>query len=381
MRNNTILFVAGEVSGDLHGSNVLRALRAQHPDVDAFGIGGQRMAREGQEQLYDINQMAIIGFTEVIRHLPFLRRVFRHLEKEIARRKPACALLIDYPGFNLRLAKILRKYDIPVFWYIAPQVWAWHKSRIAQMAKLLRHLAVVFPFEVPLFEEAGLPTTFVGHPLLEVLSAEMSKERFYQKYNIDADKQLLALLPGSRQQEVSRLLPEMLKTAQLLESQIDNLQVLIAQSPNLNTDLYEDYLEQAPVQNYKLVQNATYSIMNYSKACIVASGTATLETGCFSTPMAIVYRVSPLTYAIGKRLVKLENIGLVNIVAGETVVPEFVQDDFRSQHVAPYIKSMLTEPERAQKVSDKLTVVRAKLGEPGASRRVAQRIAEIAWPA
>ncbi|MCA9733657.1 MAG: lipid-A-disaccharide synthase [Deferribacteres bacterium] len=378
--NNTLLFIAGEVSGDLHGSRVLSALRELNPDVEIFGIGGQRMAEQGQEQLYDINEMAIIGFTEVIRHLPFLRRVFRHLEKEIIARKPACAVLIDYPGFNLRLAKILKKYKIPVFWYIAPQVWAWHKSRIQQMVKYLDHLAVVFPFEKPLFHDAGLPTTFVGHPLLEVLREEMSEETFLQTFEIPTNAKILALLPGSRKQEVQRLLPTMLETAKLLEQQTEQLQVIIAQSSNLSTQLYEQYLAAIPLKNCLLLQNVTYSIMKHSMACIVASGTATLETGCFETPMAIVYRVSPLTYAIGKVVVKLKNIGLVNIVAGESVVPEFVQNDFKPENVATYIENMLTDMESAQNVRSKLSMVRSKLGHIGASQKVAKLIAGIAWP-
>ncbi|KAA3619676.1 MAG: lipid-A-disaccharide synthase [Calditrichaeota bacterium] len=378
-KRNPILFIAGEVSGDLHGSRVLQALKKNYAEPEIFGIGGQLMAAEGMEQLYNTKQMAILGFTEVIRHLPFLHRVFRRLEKEIQLRKPACAVLIDYPGFNLRLAKILKKYDIPILWYIAPQVWAWHKSRIKQMAHLIDHLAVVFPFEVSLFQDAGLPTTFVGHPLLEGLRPEFSKADFLQKLKFEPENKILGLLPGSRKQEVERLLPDMLETSQLVANRLPGTQFVIAQSPNLPDSFYREQIDKFDALPINLIQHATYSIMKFSTACVVASGTATLETGCFATPMAIVYRVSPLTYAIGKRLIQLKNIGLVNIVAGEEVVPEFVQREFKPQIVANYIKNLLSDAQSRQEISEILSTVRAKLGDVGASGKVANLIAELAW--
>ena len=377
--SNSLLIIAGETSGDLHGARVLQALREKHPHVSFFGIGGQRMAAQGQEQFYTTKEMALIGFTEVIRHLPFLLRVFRHLEEEILKRKPDCAVLIDYPGFNLRLAKTLKKHGVPIVWYIAPQVWAWHASRVHKMARLLDHLAVVFPFEVPFFENAGLPTTFVGHPLLEVLHPEYERQQFFEKFNLNTDNKILALLPGSRRQEVMRLLPDMLATAAQIKSRFNDVQIVIAQSPDLDTSIYEDHLQHIKLDDVKLIQNATYSIMDYSDACIVASGTATLETGCFATPLAVVYRVSPMTYAIGKRLVKLKNIGLINIVAEEEIVPEFVQHEFTPENVANYISRLFEEPEYAAAIKAKLQRVREKLGEHGAAQRVAELVSGEAW--
>ncbi len=379
-KNDNILIIAGEVSGDLHGARVIQALLRIRPGCAVFGIGGSRMAASGQEQFYNTKQMAILGFTEVIRHLPFLRRVFRHLENEIIARKPACAVLIDYPGFNLRLAKILKKYGVPVLWYIAPQVWAWHKSRIKQMAYLVDHLAVVFPFETALFQDAGLPTTFVGHPLLEVLKVEMKQNEFFEKTALEAANKTLALLPGSRKQEVERLLPDMLKTASRVKKQVKSTQVIIAQSPNLPVEYYHDLMSDFPSTGAQLIQNITYSIMKFSTAAIVASGTATLETGYFSTPMAVVYRVSPLTFALGKRLVQLENIGLINIVAGEEVVPEFIQNEFEPRAVANYILKIFTDTASRQEISNRLSKVRHLLGETGASEKVAKLIVGLAWP-
>lgn len=338
------------------------------------------MAEAGQEQFYDTRQMAILGFTEVIRHLPFLWRVYRHLEREIVTRKPACAVLIDYPGFNLRLAKILKKHAVPVLWYIAPQVWAWHKSRVQQMAKLVDHLAVVFPFETAIFRQAGLATSFVGHPLVEVLKAEMDEAEFFASAGWHPQNKTLALLPGSRKQEVERLLPVMLETAVRIKRRIPETQVIIAQSPNLATEFYRNYGTTHGLPDVKLLQNATYSIMKYSTAAIVASGTATLETGFFKTPMAVVYRMSPLTYTIGKRVVKLANIGLVNIVAGEEVVPEFIQNEFEPEAVANYILNLFGDNKSLKEISARLGKVKDKLGDKGASEKVAKLIEGLAWP-
>jgi len=241
-------------------------------------------------------------------------------------------------------------------------------------------MAVVFPFEVDLFERAGLPTTFVGHPLLDGLQPRHSRADFRSWLGIAEQERVLGLLPGSRAQEVQRLLPYMLRTAQRLRQELPDLHAVIARSPDLPAAIYQPFLQEVAAPWLHLAQDDTYSVMAHSDACIVASGTATLETACFQTPMAVVYRVSRLSYAIGKRLVKLKNIGLVNIVAGEEVVPEFVQERFGPEPVAQALLPVLTDPGQAAAVRDKLGAVRAKLGEPGASRRVAELAVRLAWP-
>ncbi len=376
----SILMIAGEPSGDAHGAGVLRALRRLLPDYAVFGIGGEHMLAAGQEQLYSTREMAIMGFTEVIRHLPFLRRVFRHIESEVQRRRPACAILIDYPGFNLRMAERLKKLGVPVLYYIAPQVWAWGARRIPKMARIIDHLAVVFPFEVPLFENAGLKTTFVGHPLLERLQPEMPKAAFFHQFGLSDQIPVLGLLPGSRQQEVRRLLPDMLATAAILQTQLPGLQVVISISPDLDEAFYRPFLQQSPAVRAVLAKNATYAIMQNATVCLVSSGTATLETACFGTPLIIVYRVSRLSYALGKRLVKLDHIGLANIVAGEPVAPEFIQDAFRPEIVARELLDWLQQPQKLMEIRQRLQTVREKLGTPGASERVAKMAMEMVCP-
>jgi lipid-A-disaccharide synthase len=367
-----ILIIAGEASGDLHGAGVVHELKRLAPEAEIFGIGGDGMAAAGMELLFHIRDMAVIGFTEVLRHLRFFRRVMRKLEDEVARRRPAVVILIDYPGFNLRFAARLRaRYEKPpkILYYIAPQVWAWGAKRIPKMARLVDHIAVVFPFEVPIFQSAGIPTEFVGHPLLEGLRPKLNTDTFFTRQQIDAARPLLGLLPGSRRQELERLLPDMVATARLLRQTIPDLQIAVAMAPTLPEALYRTWIKNDDI---RLVANATYEVMRDSSACLVCSGTATLETACFGTPLAVVYRVSRLSYEIGKRVVKLPYIGLVNVVAGRKIVPEFIQHDFMPERVAPVLAKLIQDNEYRAEVQRTLAEARTKLGTAGASRRAAE---------
>jgi lipid-A-disaccharide synthase len=368
----SVLIVAGETSGDLHGAGVVRELKKLAPQAEIFGIGGDGMAAAGMELLFHVRDMAVVGFTEVLRHLRFFRRVMRTLENEVARRQPAVVILIDYPGFNLRLAgRLHRRSKKPpkILYYIAPQVWAWGADRIPQMAKLLDQMAVVFSFERPLFQSADIPTEFVGHPLLEGLRPQLTREAFFARYQLAAKPPLLGLLPGSRREEIARLLPDMLATAKLLRQSIPDLQIAVAMAPNLAEAFYRAWINDDDI---RLVSNSTYEVMRDSHACIVCSGTATLETACFGTPLVVVYRVSRLSYEIGKRVVKLPYIGLVNVVAERKIVPEFIQNDFAPARVAPVLQKLIQDREYRDEVKQALIEVRAKLGAPGASRRAAE---------
>jgi lipid-A-disaccharide synthase len=366
------LIVAGEASGDLHGAGLVHELKRLAPEAEIFGVGGDGMAAAGMELLFHIRDMAVIGFTEVLRHLRFFRHVMRTLESEVTRRRPLVVVLIDYPGFNLRFAARLRaRYEKPakILYYIAPQVWAWGAKRIPKMAQLIDRMAVVFPFEVPLFQAAGIRAEFVGHPLLEGLCPQLNTTAFFARYHLDATRPLLGLLPGSRKQEIERLLPDMLATAQFLRQTIAGLQIAVAMAPTLPERLYRAWIKDDDI---RLVANATYEVMRESSVCLVCSGTATLETACFGTPLAVVYRVSRLSYEIGKRVVKLPYIGLVNVVAGRKIVPEFIQHDFVPERVAPVLAKLIKDGEYRAEVQSALSEVRTKLGTPGASRRTAE---------
>lgn len=371
--------IAGEPSGDLHGAGVVRELLKANTELQIFGIGGEQMRLTGQEQLYTTKEMAIIGFTEVVRHLPFILKVMKHLEREVCERQPACAILIDYPGFNLRFAKRLKKLGIPILYYIAPQVWAWGANRIPKMARLLDHLAVVFPFEEQIFSSQGLPTTFVGHPLLEVLCTHISRDEFFQQQNLPKEVRVLGLLPGSRRKEVEKLLPDMLLTAQRLSTSIPALKVVIAQVADIPKNVYSEILNKFHTINIILLENSTYSIMAHSDACLVKSGTATLETACFGTPLVVVYRTSNLTYRIARRLIKLKNIAMVNILAGENLVPELIQDHFTPESAASALHPYFTDLARVEQIKIKLNDVRKKLGKPGASKQVAKIALKLIW--
>lgn len=372
-----ILIVAGEASGDLHGARLVQALKVLEPGSRVFGIGGDGMAGAGMELLFHIRDMAVVGFTEVIRHIPFLRQVMRTLEAEVEHRRPDVAILIDYPGFNLRLAARLRARGVKILYYIAPQVWAWGAGRIPKMARLIDEMAVVFPFEVDLFQNAGLSTTFVGHPLLEGLLPKLPRREFMARHLFVEGKPLLGLLPGSRRHEIERLLPDMLATARLLRQRRPDLQVAIAQAPTLPASLYQQYQSG---EAFKLIDQATYEVMKESTACLVCSGTATLETACFGTPLAIVYRTSRLSYLIGKRVVKLPFIGLVNVVMGKKIAPEFVQHGFTPSQAAEALSPLLFDPEANMRMRQQLATVREKLGTPGASERTAKMALRLADP-
>ncbi len=368
-----VLIVAGEASGDMHGAGVVRELKRLAPDAEIFGIGGDQMAAAGMELLFHVRDMAVVGFTEVLRHLRFFRHAMRTLENEAARRQPAAVILIDYPGFNLRFAGRLRRRAKPpkILYYIAPQVWAWGANRIPKMARLIDRMAVVFPFEVPLFQSAGIPTEFVGHPLLEGLRPNLTAAAFFSRYQLNEAQPLLGLLPGSRREEIERLLPNMLATAKLLRESISGLQIAVAMAPNLSEAFYRTRINDNAV---RLVANSTYEVMRDSRVCLVCSGTATLETACFGTPLVVVYRVSRLSYEIGKRVVKLPHIGLVNVVAGRKIAPEFIQNDFVPKRVAPVLEKFINDSEYRDEIKQALAEVRAKLGTPGASRRTAELV-------
>jgi lipid-A-disaccharide synthase len=371
-----IMIIAGEASGDLHGGKLVQALRAKDPLVKIFGVGGDHMQAGGMELLFHVNQLGYVGFTEVARHLFFFRQVFDRLLAELRRRKPDVLILIDYPGFNLRFGKAAKKLETKVFYYIAPQVWAWHQSRAQKMAGFIDRMAVIFDFEVPFFRQHGIETTFVGHPLLEGLSVSLSKNEFCAKHDLVPEQPLLALLPGSRHQEVEYLLPGMVETAGALCRDHPGLQVAVSKAATINRLQIEKHLgEQTHI---KIIEASYYELLKFAAAAIVASGTATLEAACFEIPFAIVYRVSPLSYAIGKRVVKIPYISLANIVAGEGIVKEFIQDKVTIDNLRPEMEHLLFDPAARTALIDKLKTVKIKLGTSGASGRTAELILEMA---
>lgn len=370
-----VLMVAGEASGDLHGAGVVRALKRCAPAAEIAGVGGDMMAAEGMRLLHHINSLAFMGFLEVVRNLPAIRALERLLVRELESRRPDAVVLIDYPGFNLRFARKAKERGIPVLYYISPQVWAWNKGRVRRMAGLVDRMKVVFPFEVGIYRKEGIDVEWVGHPLAEHLGEIPSRADFVRRHGLDPARKIVGLFPGSRVQEIERILPVMVRASEAVR-RTRNVQIALGVAPNLGAALIRRQLPAGA--DIRLLEGATHGLMAHADAAIVTSGTATLETGWFGTPMVVVYRTSPVTYLIGRMLVDVPAIGLVNIVAGKKIVPEYVQHAMTVENLADAIGRILDDPAYADAMRRDLAAIRELLGSPGASEKVARAVLALA---
>jgi len=366
-----ILIVAGETSGDLHGAHLIKAALSLDPKLHFYGVGGVHLRSMGTEVVFDNAQVAVVGIVEVLSKLGSIYRVFRWLKRSLDRDKPALAILIDFPDFNLRLAKEANKRGIPVFYYISPQVWAWRKGRVKKIAKLVHKLVVILPFEVSFYRERGIDCEFVGHPLIDIVKPHLAKEKALDIFRLDKDKRTIGLLPGSRREEVHNLLPVLLKSAHLLLRDFPNLQFVIPIAPAINRFEVEKYIADSNV-DIRVVGEHTYDVLNICDLIITASGTATLEATIMSTPMIIVYKVSFLSYLVGRLLVKVKDIGLVNLIAEKRIVPELIQGQASPVNIFNEASRMLKDPHLLSVIRGELEKVREKLGNPGTSQRAAQ---------
>ena len=374
------LFVlAGEVSGDLHAAGPMRELLASRPGVKVFGVGGRKLAELGAELLYTTDQMSIMGFVEVLKHAPFLRKVIRDLKAAIVREKPDAALLIDYPGMNLHIAAFLKQLGIPVIYYISPQVWAWKERRVEKIRACVDRLLVIFDFEVEFYRRHGIEAEFVGNPVVEEL-AELKlapKPEFLQRMGIDPAARIIGLLPGSRRQEIEKIFPEMLGAAKIIKNDARTV-FLLGRSSHLDASLYDRQLREAGIE---ALNCSSYELMQYSDLLLVTSGTATLESLCFAAPMVVLYKTSPLNYFIGKRLVKLHNISLANIVAcgllsQKKAVPELIQHEANAPKIAETALGILNDPAVNSAMRRELQEARARLSSDSPSRHVASVLLE-----
>ena len=370
MNSNSILIIAGELSGDVQGGKLVAAIKNISPDVSITGIGGDNMKDAGMELLRHIREMSFLGFSEVIKHLPLIRQIMNELTEWIETNRPETVVLIDYPGFNLRLAKKAKKLGCRVVYYISPQIWAWGAGRIKKISRLVDHMIVVFPFEEKIYRSAGIKVDFVGHPILEGLKSELSRDEFFEKHGLKSDKSLVGLLPGSRIQEVEKLYLPMIEAAELMKKELPALQTVTGVSPTLNEKMYSIIETGKDLEHSK----TAYDVMQHSDLLFVASGTATLESACLGTPMIIVYKVSPVSWFLGKMLVKLKNIGLVNIVAGEQIVPEILQSEVTATRLASEGLSLLEDKTLMEDTRKRLVMVKDSLGKTGASQRAAELI-------
>ena len=371
-----ILIVAGETSGDLHGSKVAEALLRLEPELKLWGMGGEHLRRAGVEILIDSSRLAVVGITEVLGRMGSLYRAYRDLKKLIQRREISLLILIDFPDFNLRLARVAKDEGIPVLYYISPQVWAWRSGRTKKIAQRVQKMAVIFPFEVPLYQEAGLEAQFVGHPLMDVLGSQSTPAAATHLQKDWKGNPLITLLPGSRQKEVVSLLPEMVRAAQIITRRKPEAQFLLALAPAMNFDEIGDFLPRSGAA-ITMVEGKTYQAIRAADLVIVASGTATLETAILGKPMVIIYRVSPLSYWVGRAMVKVKWIGLVNIVAERALVPELLQGEMRGERIAEEAFRILDDEKYRKEMIGGLAEVGSRLGNPGAAERVAKMALEM----
>jgi lipid-A-disaccharide synthase len=363
-----VLILAGEASGDLHGAALAERLRALRPDLALTGTGGDRMAAAGVSLLERVD--GVVGFIEVLRHIPAHYALLRRLRDRMRGGNVALVILIDYPGFNMRVAAAARAAGVPVLYYITPQVWAWRAGRLSTMAKVITRAAVILPFEEALLRAHGVPATFVGHPLLDRATALSSKAEARRSLGLAPEGELLALFPGSRVQEIRRHLQDFLAVARELERRRPGLRVVVSVAPAIQLDAAE-----IP---YPMVRSASFDVLRAADVALCKSGTTTLEAAVAGCPCAIVYRTSTVSYAIARRLVTIPHIGLLNIVAGRRVAPEFVQGEFQPVRVADALTPLFdaTSPARLEMIAG-LAEVRGRLGSPGASARVAAMAAEM----
>lgn len=371
------LLSAGEASGDTYGAQLIDALRQLSSGSTFFGMGGEKMRASGCDLLIDAKDVAVVGLVEVVKHLPDIRRRFKHVVAEAARRKPDAAILIDFPDFNLRLARELHRLGIPVFYFVSPQIWAWRTGRVQQIKKYVRKMIVIFPFEQEFYARHGVEVSYVGHPLAYQQPPTISREEFAAKYSLDPKKQWIALLPGSRRKELELNIEPLFFTAEMLQDQSGDFQFILPVASTLNKDWLAIKLHRlwtSPIQ-LTLTDNAPATLM-HARAAVVASGTATVEAALSGTPFVVVYRLAPLTWLLGRRLVKLDTFAMPNLIAGKKIVPELIQKDFTAQNVVRELNAIIPDGPARQQMESDLKMVQQRLRDSQHSDSPAQRAAQ-----
>jgi lipid-A-disaccharide synthase len=368
-----MLLSCGEASGDLYGAELLRELRRDVAGLDAFGLGGDRVAGQGASLVAHVRDLAVVGLLEVLWHLRHLRRVFRAVLDEVDRARPDVAVLVDYADFNLRLGRALRRRGVPVVYYVSPQVWAWRRGRLRSLREIAARMLVIFPFEEEVYREAGVPVTFVGHPLIDLVGPPPDRTALARGLGLDPSRPVVALLPGSRRTEVAHNLPPIVGAVDVMRAERPDAQFVLAAAPTLDARALGEAFGERPV---RVIADRTHDVLASADAAVVASGTATVEAALLGTPMVVVYRLSPWTYRLGRPFVRVPHYAMVNLIAGRRLVPELIQDGFTPSAVADALLPLLEGGGAAQAMRDGLAEVRAKLGAPGASARAAAVVRE-----
>jgi lipid-A-disaccharide synthase len=374
MTEKNILISAGEASSDMYAARLAIALRAR-TGAKFFGMGGPRMAEAGVELIADYHEVAVVGIAEVLHKIPTVIGVQNRLKREAKRRNAALAILVDSPGTHLGVARRLKQIGVPVGYFIGPQVWAWRAGRVRIIKRRVNRMVVIFPFEEKIYRDAGVPVNFVGHPLVDVVRPTMSRAEFAALHNLNPNKPIVAILPGSRQNEIRQNYGRILEACERLIRADSGMQFVVAAAPNLNAGFFASYAR--PAIDIKLAQGATYDALAAADCAIVASGTATIEAALLGTPMVVVYRVSPISAAILRRMIRTPFFSMVNLIAGRSVVPELIQDDFTPAAVEAQVRRLLDSPAAREEMKSSLAEVRAKLGPGGAIERAADIFAQM----
>jgi lipid-A-disaccharide synthase len=380
--NNEIMIITGEVSADLIGASLIKELKQLNTALRIVGIGGDKMKAEGTELIYHIDRMAFLGLVEVVKHLPFINEVKKKLVNVAMDRNIKHVILIDYPGFNLNIANKFDALGMKVIYYVSPQLWAWGSGRVNKVKKLIDKMLVVFPFEQEFYRKHGVDVEYVGHPLVERINqySFLSKEELYSRFNLDKSKDILLLMPGSRKQEVKKIFPECIKAAHKLAEKY-NMEVVVAGAGNIDKKIFFDlsgsYDLPAGQAGFKIISGYNYDLMKHAKFGIIKSGTSTLEAGFLALPMVIVYKTNFLTYLIGRQLVKLDSIGMVNILLDVKIVPELIQNDVKEETIFTEAEKILSDDSDYRNFKQKLSFVKNKLGEEGASKKAAKSIYKL----
>jgi lipid-A-disaccharide synthase len=371
-----VMLSCGEASGDLYAGALIEALRAREPAIDVFGLGGERFRAAGGRLIGDFHGLAVTGLVEALRILPDSYAMFRRLIQAAKVDRPDVLVLVDYPDFNFRLMAAVRRLGVPIVYYVSPQLWAWRAGRIQTMKALVDRVLPIFPFEEALYRAEGMDVRFVGHPLVDLAVAREPRASFAPSVDLDPDRPIVALLPGSRANELQRLVPVLAAAVPRIASAAVGTQFIVARAPNLPDSFFAPFQGVgAPV---RVVEGRTDDVLAASDAVVTASGTATVQTALHGTPMVVVYRLSPLTYKLGKPLVRVSMYSMVNLVAGERVVEELIQEQCTPEAVARETVDLLTNEARVAEMKEQLHVVRERLGGSGASGRAADAVLEIA---
>ena len=365
----------GEPSGDLYAGALVAALRRREPDIEVFGLGGEHLKAAGGELVADFHGLSVTGLTEALAVVPRSWRTLRLLADAARARKPHALVVIDYPDFNFRLMRAIKMLGVPVIYYVSPQLWAWRAGRMKTMQKIVDRVLPIFPFEEALYQKAGVDVRFVGHPLIDLVTPAESREQLLRRLKLDPGKPVVALLPGSRNNELERLSPVMIAAMPLIAAQVPGAQFIVAQAPNLSNHLFEGFA--IPGVALRIVKGQTDDVLQAADVVVTASGTATVQTALHGKPMVVLYKLSPLTYRLARRMAHVDMYAMVNLIAGERIVQELIQDDCTAEAAAAEAVRICNDADYRGRMIDHLAEVRRRLGGPGASDRAAEAVLDV----